>query len=183
VVGGNVVTASCDGKARLISLEDGKETASAPLDDPVASTPAKVGDRLYLGTMGDAVVCLDARTLQPIWRQKLPDAGKFFASPAVGDEVAVFGSRQRRVVAVSRADGAVKWTFKPKGNVDSSPAIVGDRVFFGSEDGRIYGVNLATGDKVWEHVCGERVSASPAVASGKLVVADGEGNAYCFGAK
>jgi outer membrane protein assembly factor BamB len=183
VVGNAIVTASCDGQARLLSIKDGSEKKALDLQDAVASTPALDGDRLYVGTMGDSILCLNTKEMTIAWKSQIPNARQFYASPALTESLVIVGSRDRRVVAVDRQNGELKWRFQARGKVDSSPVISGNVAYFGSDDGRVYGVNVADGKEVWKHQLTDKTSAAPAVASGRMVIADGEGVVFCFGAK
>ena len=84
---------------------------------------------------------------------------------------------------LNRADGAVKWLFNTRGQVNSSPVVCGNRVVFGSNDGKVYMVSLDAGKKVWEFETGDSVTASPAVAGGRVVIGSEDGFVYCFGPK
>jgi eukaryotic-like serine/threonine-protein kinase len=183
IVGDAILTASCDGQARLLSMKDGVEKKSLDLKDAVASTPAIHGDRMYVGTMGDNVLCINAKDMTVVWRTQVQGAKQFFASPALTEKLLVVGCRDRKVVALDRETGDVKWKFPARGKVDSSPVIAGDYAWFGSDDSRLYAVRISDGTEVWKHLCTDKVTASPAIASGRLVVGDGEGVVFCFGAK
>ena len=183
VVGDTVVTASCDGQARLLAMKDGAEKKAAETQDPVASTPAVADGKMYVGTMGESLMCLDTTTMATLWRVQVPGVKQYFASPALTKDLMIVGCRDRKVVALDRASGDLRWKFQARGKVDSSPVVAGDVVYFGSDDGRLYALRAADGTELWKHVCTDKVIASPAIAAGRLVVADGEGVVFCFGGK
>jgi len=81
IVGDAVATASCDGQARLLSMKDGAEKKACEMQDPVAATPAVADGRMYVGTMGDSLVCIDAVAMTVAWRVEVPQAKQFFAPP------------------------------------------------------------------------------------------------------
>jgi outer membrane protein assembly factor BamB len=183
IVGDAILTASCDGQARLLAMKDGAERKAVDLQDAVASTPAVADGKMYVGTMGDSVLCIDAKEMSIVWKKEIPNARQFFASPALTEDLMIVGARDRKVTAIERKTGEVKWRFTARGKVDSSPVVAGDRVYFGSDDGRLYALNVSDGTEAWKHVCTDKVIASPAIATGRLVVGDGEGAVFCFGAK
>ena len=114
-----------------------------------------------------------------LWKYTDSDS-PFFSSPAVGQDVVVFGGRDKRVHCVSRNNGQVIWTFNTLGEVDSSPVICGDKVIVGSEDGRLYLLKLSDGKQVWSYDIGQPVTSSPAVANQMVVVGSDDGYVYAF---
>lgn len=182
LVNGQVAVAGCDGFVRLVAVADGKETRSLELGGNIASTPAVLGNRFFLGTMGNQVVCIDAGAMQRVWEyenkeQQFP----FFSSPAVTNDLVLIGGRDKQLHALEQTSGKRRWAFRAKGRIDSPAVVVGTRGYFGSHDGSIYGVNLATGKKEWEHVTGAPIVAGPAIADERLIVGDQDGRIYCFG--
>lgn len=181
---GKVVVAGCDGFLRLAAIDEGKETASLEIGGNIVSTPAVIGDRMFVGTNNNTVVRVDVgETLTQKWVFTPPRQFPFFSSPAVTKDLCIIGGRDKMVHAIEQETGKDRWSFRTRARVDSSPVIVGGRVFVGSSDGALYGLDLESGKKVWEYLAGAPIIAGPAVASGKLVVGDGDGKLYCFGSK
>jgi len=117
-----------------------------------------------------------------LWEYRQGEA-PFFSSPAVGEQLVVFGGRDQHVHCVRRDDGQRVWAFKTLGEVNSSPAICGDKVVVGSDDGRLYLLRLADGKRLWSYEIGQPVTSSPAVAGGLVVVGSDDGSVYAFGPK
>jgi outer membrane protein assembly factor BamB len=115
-----------------------------------------------------------------LWRHPVPDA-PILTSPAIGDQVVVFGARDKQVHCLRQQDGERVWTFKALDNVDSSPAICDGKVVFGSDDGRLYIVRVTNGSLVWSYLIGKPITSSPAVAYGVVVVGCDDGSVYAFG--
>jgi outer membrane protein assembly factor BamB len=124
----------------------------------------------------------DANAGTIVWEYSQGDA-PFFSSPAVGDDVVVFGGRDEQVHCVRRADGQQVWVFKTLGEVNSSPVLCGDKVVVGGDDGRLYVLRLADGKPVWSYEIGQPIVSSPAVAGGLIVVGSDDGYVYAFGPK
>ncbi len=104
----------------------------------------------------------------------------YFSSPAVTDELVIFGGRDRRLHALDKATGQRRWMFAARNKIDSSPVVVGDKVVVGSDDGRLYVVNLADGKLVWSYTIGAAIVGSSAVALGWVYVGADDGKVYGF---
>ncbi|MCG8407447.1 MAG: PQQ-binding-like beta-propeller repeat protein [Phycisphaerales bacterium] len=176
--------AGCDGRLRVVRISDGKQLQDLDVGAQSAASVAVQASNLYLGTLGNRVLCIDRAKGQVKWTYEHPDrAFPFHSSPAVTDKVVVIGGRDKYVHALNPATGKARWVFQTRGRVDSSPVIVDDRVFVGSADGNLYGIDLARGKEIWRFEAGGSMSASPAVGNGRLVIGTEDGIVYCFGEK
>lgn len=180
-------TAGCEGgNLVVIDIESGKRASEIKLGVPVLSSPAIMGEMLYLGTHDGEVLGIDWKKESVIWMYSDPAGdGSFDASAAVTDKYVVVGGHDRKMHCIDRKTGKGVWTFPTRARIDSSPVIVGDRVFFGSADRNVYGVSLSDGKQLWKYNTGGGVSASPAVGEGVLVIGaeDSGGAVFCFGRK
>lgn len=205
IADGVAVVGGCDGKVRVLQLSDGKEIRSAAVGAQTAASTALFGDHVFLGTLGNQVLCINWRTGEPVWTYEDPDrAFPFHASAAVTRDWVVVGGRDKSVRGLDARTGKRKWSHRALGRVDSSPVIVLnahhsdapakslkenvkktglDRVFVGSGDGHLYGLELATGKVIWDYESGSAFSASPAIGRGRMVIGDEDGTVYCFGAE
>ena len=105
------------------------------LKDKSNSSPAWLGDTLYLGS-GNKLMAIDLNTRETKWT--FASGGLIVSSPAVTDTVVYVGSQDGRLYAVDRATGARLWDGLTGDSVTSSPAVAGGMVFVGSEDGKVY---------------------------------------------
>jgi outer membrane protein assembly factor BamB len=147
----------------------------------IAASAAFLDGEVYVGNYDNVFMKADITAGKVVWEYTESDA-PFFSSPAVGEDVVVFGGRDEKVHCVRREDGKVVWTFQTRGEVDSSPVICGDKVVVGSEDGRLYMIRLSDGSLVWSYEIGQPVTSSPAVAGGMVIVGSDDGYVYAFGA-
>ncbi len=97
-------------------------------------------------------------------------------TPAVINDLVVFGNSNGNIEAVSLTTGKRKWSFKTKGAVYSSPAVYNDNVVFGSGDGNIYSINSKTGKQVWKLTAGAAVLGSPLVEKGVVYIGGSDQN-------
>ena len=176
------VFGGCDAMIHVVSLVDGSKVAQIDSGSYIAASAAFLDGQVYVGNYDNVFIRADIAAGKIIWEYKESDS-PFFSSPAVNEDVVIFGGRDSLVHCVGREDGKVVWTFKTLGEVDSSPVICGDRVVVGSEDGRLYVLKLSNGRKVWSYETGQPITSSPAVARGMVVVGCDDGYVYAFGAK
>jgi len=182
VAAGRCVFGGCDARIHVVSVSDGTKAAEIDSGSYIAASAAFVDGEVYVGNYGHTFLKADTDAGTVVWKYSQGDA-PFFSSPAVGDEVVVFGGRDERVHCVRRDTGQQVWAFKTLGEVNSSPSLCGDKVVVGSDDGRLYLLRLADGKPVWSYETGQPVISSPAVAGGLVVVGCDDGYVYAFGPK
>jgi outer membrane protein assembly factor BamB len=178
--GGQCVVGGCDALVHVVSVADGTKVTEIDSGSYIAASAAFVDGQVYVGNYGNVFLRADVQAGKVVWQYSQSDA-PVFSSPAVGDELVVFGSRDEHVHCLRRGDGRRMWTFKTLGEVNSSPAICGDKVVVGSDDGRLYLLRLPDGTQVWSYEMGQPVTSSPAVAGGLVVVGCDDGYVYAFG--
>ncbi len=177
---GRAYFGGCDGIIHGVDLVSGKRVSSVEIGSYIAGSAAIEMPFAYLGHYGNDFICVDLEEGRVQWSYRKQDF-PFFASPALGDQLAVIGGRDKMVHGVKKVDGAPVWTFRTKGRVDSSPVIARDRVVVGSEDGRLYILDLETGKERWSYDIGSPVTASPAIAGDTILIGAEDGVLYAFG--
>lgn len=179
---GIVVAGGCDAQIHVINLADGKGIKQIDSGAYIAASGAIHEGQVYIGNYDGIFLRADIDGDQIMWKYT-PEDSAFFSSPAIGDQVVVFGGRDSRLHCVGRDDGKLRWTFGVLAEVDSSPVICGDKVVVGSEDGRIYIISLSDGTKVWSYEIGQPVSSSAAIAEGMVIIGCDDGYVYAFSAE
>ncbi|MFB0525477.1 MAG: PQQ-binding-like beta-propeller repeat protein [Phycisphaerae bacterium] len=179
---GKAVFGGCDAMIHVVSLDDGNKVTQIDTGSFIAASSALFEGRVYVGNYDNVFISADIAASEIVWKYTSGDA-PFFSSPAVGDNVIVFGGRDKRVHCLRRDDGHLLWEFATLGEVDSSPVICGDKVVVGSEDGRLYMINLSNGSLIWSYEIGQAITSSPAVAKGMVIVGSDDGYVYAFGTK
>lgn len=151
---------------------------------PTGSTPAVVGNMLFVGTEGGTFFGIDWQTPKVVWRYTAPQRQMpFRGSAAATDQIVVVGSMDKNVYALEPKTGKQLWTFATRRQIEGSPVVVGKRVFIGSGDGRLYALELTTGTELWQYETGGKIIAAPAVVEGRLIIGTDDGNLYCFGSR
>src|SRR4030043_1258389 len=130
------VFGGCDAMIHVVSLIDGSKVTQIDSGSYIAASAAFLEGQVYIGNYDNIFMKADIAAGKVVWEYAGSDA-PFFSSPAVGENIVVFGGRDKRVHCVGRDDGKGVWTFQTLGEVDSSPVICGDKVVVGSEDGRL----------------------------------------------
>jgi hypothetical protein len=126
----------------------------------VESSPALVGDVVYVGTFNNALLALDKQTGDELWR--FPVGGLLRASPSIVDGTIFFGADDNLFYAVDAATGSEKWRFPLGGGGEqSSPAVVDGVVYFGAFDRNVYALDVATGTEIWRFSTGAGILSSP----------------------
>jgi outer membrane protein assembly factor BamB len=154
----------------------------------VRSSPAVVGDWLYVGSSDGHLYALNRTTGSRRWSVDL--GSPVNGSPAVADGLVVVGSRDGTFHAFDAGSGATRWTFATGDLIPwewgfegwdaytSSPVIAGSVVLFGAGDGVLYALALASGTETWRFATEGRIRSSPAVADGVVFAGSADGRLY-----
>jgi len=153
------------------------------------------GRRVFFAAVGDgSVVCVNARTGDPIWRVNLFRAG-INATVLVHDNdevIAIYGTpyelgqmvalKMPEVIPTNAAAGPVVlernqlelWATPIQEGISSStssPILVGDTIYVVAEKGRLWAIDANTGARKWNVQLGiEQRNSCPLFADGKLYV-------------
>jgi outer membrane protein assembly factor BamB len=102
------------------------------------STPAVVGDTVYVATNAGGVVAVDRRTGRTRW--KLPLPGPTWGSPVVVDGVLIEGDCRGNLRAfdVSGRRPRPLWSIRLGGCIESTPAVWRGRIYVGTRGGALY---------------------------------------------
>lgn len=104
---------------------------------------------------------------QPVWTYS--SAANVISTPAVINNLVVFGNQDGLVEALDRNTGKRKWKFQTAGPIFSSPATRGDKIVLGSADGYIY--CLSTRGKLqWKAKTGASVLGAPLISGDTVYV-------------
>lgn len=152
----------------------------------VRGGPAVSGDTVAAVQLDGTVLGLDADTGAVRWRSELgiglaPEAAAIFAPPA-SDAGDFLVGNQRRMAAISAAEGAMMWSVDPVPLGQDSEALsavaIGDGVAFGVFNRALGGLvawDRATGIELWrfEGPLTTAINASPVVAGGLVYAVNG----------
>ena len=145
-------------------VPDGRIVWQLETDAPFESSPAVLGDRVYVSTGDRRVMALDASSGDVVWETDV--GGPVASSPAVAGGVGLLyiGLRDGRVIAMSIDHGTQAWEFQTGNYVVSSPTVKAGIVYIGSNDERLYALDALTGEEFWSFKAAGRLQASAAVS-------------------
>jgi eukaryotic-like serine/threonine-protein kinase len=155
------------------------------------SSPAVVGDRLYIALYADSICCLNATDGSLAWNYTTgPDMNFYFGnppcSPTVVNGLVYAGSKDGNFYCLDDTTGALVWKYAAVNRISQSAAVVNGLVYFApdGDDVRVndclYCLNASTGTPVWIREFGfGSIVTSPAVA-GNVVFAGVNGTIYGF---
>lgn len=170
----------------------------------VLSSPAVVGDALYIASTNGRLYAIDRATGRERW--SYATQGPVSSSPAVALGLVFISSVDGFVHAVDAATGERRWRFATRGerrftapgihgaiprtermpdSFDvflSSPTVVGDVLYIGSGDQHVYALDARSGAKRWEFATGDVVHATPAVVDGVVYIGSWDRNLYALDA-
>lgn len=186
IAGGKTFVAGCDSILHAVDIATGKSLGNVELGGQAAATAAVVGDGVYVGTMTNQVLAIDANVMKLTWsfeakRRQQP----FYSSAAVTDDLVVIGGRDKRVYAIDRVTGKEKWNFITEGSIDASPVVAGGRVYVGSlsNTAEFYVLDLATGKQVQVITLDGPIASSAAIGPDCVLVGTDRGTLYKLGRK
>lgn len=175
----------CDSVLHVVDLKNGMAISSSlSLEAPTGSTPVQSGSLVIAPTHAGTVRAFDWRGEKLTW--SLDDTSlteEIRSSPAVGPELIYLTVRNKRVLALDPASGAVRWEHVLRKRSDSSPVYADGRVWVTTADGAAIALDAANGQEQWKQQFSGSFTASPAIADSRLVIASTKGVVYCLGQK
>ncbi len=135
---------------------------------PVGSSPAVVGDRVYIGSGSSNIFALNLADGHPVWSFKA--SGPIEASPLVLDGRVFIGDINTNFYALDAATGRKLWSFGLEDKVKSSANWVstprGKAILVGGYDYKLYSLSFDTGQTNWVFETGNYINGAPAVGDG-----------------
>jgi outer membrane protein assembly factor BamB len=147
------------------------ETGPANLDFPawtydsgssMTGSAVAADGKVYFGTLGAEVHCVNAFTGQQVWT--FPLEYRMSSTPAVIGNRVYIGPDDGNIYCLDAETGEQIWKTNAGGKTEvfwisawqprSSPIVVNGRLYVGSLDGNLYCVNAANGNLVWKEELG-----------------------------
>lgn len=134
----------------------------------VSSSPAVVGDRVYIGSASSNLFALRLTDGQKLW--SFTASGPIEASPLVLDGRVFIGDINTNFYALDAATGQQIWRFGLEDKVKSSANWVtipsGKAILVGGYDYKLYSLNPDTGRTNWVFETSNYINGTPAVGNG-----------------
>lgn len=146
------------------------------------SSPAVVGNRLYIGaavgsvfSVHGATYCIDTDKNEVVWQEnsEIP----IFSSPAVVAGRVYIGEGFHedsgcRLRCLDANTGNPIWSFTTASHVESTPFITRGRLYFTAGADGVYCIDALAGEQIW-HFPGVHADMSPLVKNGKVYFGTG----------
>ena len=75
---------------------------------------------------------------------------KVWGTPYISGDTLYIGSFDKKLYALSSADGSTKWEFKTEGAIVATPLVYDNTVYIGSFDRHLYALDPADGSLRWK---------------------------------
>lgn len=150
-----------------------------------SSSPAIVGNRLYIGSthgsifsLGGATYCIDTISKQVIWRHT--SSIPIFSPPAVAGGRVYIGEGYHqdsncRLRCLDAKTGELIWSFQTASHVESTPFISQGKLYFTAGADGVYCIDALEGQEIW-HYKGVHADMSPVLHKGKVYFGTGYGD-------
>lgn len=150
-----------------------------------SSSPAVIGNRLYIGSshgsvfsLGGATYCIDTVSQKVLWRHASPTP--IFSSPAVAGGRVYIGEGYHHnsdchLRCLDAKTGKPIWTFQTASHVESTPFISQGKLYFTAGADGVYCIDALEGQPIW-HYEGVHADMSPVVHKGKVYFGTGYGD-------
>ena len=107
-----------------------------------------------------------------------------WSGPVASQDLVYVGSRDGRVLGLSRSTGEIQWSYPlpgqdPLGGIYGTPSYDGDRVYVASFEGKMHALNAFDLTPLWQFPTDRsftgRIVGGPAVGGGLVIFGDSEG--------
>jgi eukaryotic-like serine/threonine-protein kinase len=151
-------------------------------------TAVKLGNYVFVGSVGGYVYAFEAMTGKLMWQLK--GGGMFKSSLCAFENRLYLGNTDDLLRCIDAETGRVVWTFNTGRDLDSSPCVIDGRLYIAGECGYARCLDPRTGKEIWKTfvdgigpgtIPGSNGSeTSPAVADGELYTATYDGILFCI---
>ncbi len=180
-----VIAASAERKdnesiLQYYDYKQGKLLKQATIPGRVISEIIKVSDGIIFNTDQGTVYKYNFNAFQE-W--KCETKKNTHSSPALKDNLIVFGNDDGEITAVDAEKGKLKYRVKIGKPFLSSPTIINDVIYIGNDDGKLYALNLSTGKILWSYQTGGRIIMTPASDGENIFIGNLKGDLYSINIK
>lgn len=144
----------------------------------ISSEPLIFGNSVVITALYNHIDLYDLDTGVRIWQTKIKK--QIRSSPAISENLIVFGDDDGVVYAVNKLDGAIKWKFETGASVVAIPAISNRTVFVGSSDKNFYALSLDDGSLKWTFSADGQILQTAAVYKNHVIFGSTDSFLYCL---
>jgi len=139
-------------------------------------TPALAGGRLFAASTGGAVLALDAKTGERLWRTVPGQAGKALTAPTTDGQRVYVGGRDHCVYALDAGSGETLWRRETARRIEGRPLLLDGTLYVTGHDHCLRALDAPTGIELWHVELSRRIEGGPAVSGDLVLTADRGGN-------
>lgn len=170
VMGSIIIVAGYNGKVEAYQSNNLKNKvweypSGGAFTSPIVSGISVVNNRIYFGTNGGLLYCLDTLGKEK-WSAPFKAGGQIWSSPIVDNNLVVFGAFDKKVYALDAESGVKKWEFLTGATVVSTAVAQNGIVYIGSLDSTFYAINETNGNQVWSFKADNWLWARPVYLDG-----------------
>jgi len=140
-------------------------------EKPVKSSPAVVGDRVYVGSDDGRLYAIDFNKGTKVWDFKTE--GTVESSPLVLGNRVYVGASDTYLYAIDAANGKPVWKYQTGDKILGAPNWFEEggtqHILIGSYDFKLYSVDATTGKSNWVYESGNYINGSPAIANKQTI--------------
>ena len=173
------VASENENESHLISYSfiKGKENYDREIKGKILTEMIKLDSSIIFNTEDGRVYkySLDG---QKIWEF---DSKSFVhSSPAIGDNIIIFGNDKGELIAVSYDNGKLLYRKKIGKYFYCGAAVQSGVVFIGNDDGKLYAVNIKSGSIEWDFDTHAAIKMTPAIKDNIIVVGNLNGELFAI---
>ena len=183
VGGGLVYVVLSGGNATALDLETGiRRWSLGPGTGSSNEFPSAYLDgRLYIGTRGRDVFCVDTSNGSLVWSTTLKST--ISGAPAIGGGRIILGTENGQVHALNLSDGGMAWPapFDAAPDARATPALAGDAVLLGDGKGGLFVLDAASGSLRGSLTLPAGRYSQPVPSEGRILAASADGSLFIVG--
>lgn len=192
IVGDKLLVSSGFAYLAALKLTDGSQIWRLPVESPLSSSPAIMGNRAFLTSTNNDFYAVDTDTGEVLWNdQALAESARVLSSPspAVTQDILAVGYSSGELIAYLPANGRRLWTdtltatgrYTPLSAINDiagRPSIQDGVVYAASHSGVLTAIDARSGARIWSRTFGSR--QGPVIGGDYLFVVSTNGVVACF---
>lgn len=138
--------------------------------------------RVYVGSNGGSVYCIDEKTGEMVWETKVKEvekrARKHFTTPTIQNGHLYVGSANKRFYCLNLIDGKIIWEYKADDWIRSRPVVTPQGIMFASVSGKLYCIDKK-GKLKWRKTVSTHPIYADLVGSGDKILITNSNLSLC----
>lgn len=174
-----VLFGSQDAKLYLLEQATGKKIWEFETPDQIQCSTTVAGDRAFVAGCDGFLHVIQLEDGSELGKVDIRSPTR--STPAVWEQLAVFGTEQADFLAVDWKQVQNLWSFADddgQSAVRGSAAIDGKHVVFGARNRQVYSLDPQTGKQQWTQTLKAKIEASPVIVGDRVWIGSTDGRLY-----